>query len=244
MAQTNGTDSQDTEEVRFADPPLLEVVCEFRFEADEAWNPLLVARIGELLRDTFPTSRLDEDDEDQIQFLAANDEALVQIGEHYLSVNYRFHYPSWEDYVPLVFQGLEAYVEAVRPTKISGAGLRYINLIDVENVGFSLSEYFNIYPFVHRDVAPNMVSDFSMGITTPYEDGHDEMRIQMYNTEGKSSSTSALLLDVQYYIRPSKTLDLNFNVVGEWLHTAHGHIKQAFLACITDKLREQFQEIR
>lgn len=242
MAQTSNIDGQnvgqDPTDVRFAKPPRLEVVCEFHFEPDEPWNPLVVALIGELLRDTFPESRLDPDDKDQIQFLSADGKTLVQVGEHYLAVNHQ--YSSWEDYVPRIFEGLHAYIEAVHPTRLSRVGLRYVNWIQIPRAGFHLNEYFNFYPFASRDVAPRMI-DFSVVIRSLYEDGRDVMQIELFDIVQEDPDVSAFLLDLGYRLEPPETLE--FSEVGSWLDTAHRTIKQTFLACITEELRQQFQEV-
>ena len=50
-----------------------------------------------------------------------------------------------------------------------------------------------------------------------------------------------MILNLKYYLaRPG---DIAWNDLSEWLEVAHDRIEEAFEACITDQLRQQFEEV-
>jgi uncharacterized protein (TIGR04255 family) len=50
------------------------------------------------------------------------------------------------------------------------------------------------------------------------------------------------MLDLDYFLAEPGEVPLA--AVSEWLEIAHDHVERAFEACITDRLRRMFEEVR
>ena len=50
-----------------------------------------------------------------------------------------------------------------------------------------------------------------------------------------------MILDLDYFLAQPEQVSLDD--VFQWIEVAHGHIEEVFEACITDWLRETFEEV-
>lgn len=172
---------------------------------------------------------------DRMQFLREDERALVQVGPHLLAVNYLKPYPTWQDFLPLIQRGLDAYCEVASPTGIHRVGLRYINRIEIPGQRIELEDYFEFRPFVGAQL-PQDFGPFIVGIQVLYEDSRDTLRLQLANASVETPDTVAVMLDLDYFLARPGEVPLD-NVFG-WVDVAHGGVEEAFEACITDRLRQ------
>lgn len=145
---------------RYRNPPVIEALCEFRFEPGQPWDLAVPGLVYEKIRDDFPkrrqarvleariTARPSEVGQeilttDRMQFLRKDEKALIQVGRDLLAVNHLRPYPSWQAFLPLIRQGLSAYREAAHPSGLSRVGLRYINRIEIPGPSIKLEDYFD-----------------------------------------------------------------------------------------------------
>src|SRR6266853_138935 len=108
---------------RYNNPPLVEALCEFQFDADVPWDLTLIGLIYEKLNDLFPkkqqlplnfavavTSQTNEQTGTApmiplMRFLDSDEKKLVQIGQDLLTVNHLKPYDSWEEFLPFIEEG-------------------------------------------------------------------------------------------------------------------------------------------
>jgi uncharacterized protein (TIGR04255 family) len=242
---------------RYRNPPIIEALCEFRFEPSVPWDLAIPGLIYEKVRGDFPKRRQAKAIEvnvaagpggveqrlvttDRIHFLREDEKALIQVDRDLLVVNRLRPYPTWQDFLPLIRQGFDAYLEIAKPKGVQRIGLRYINRIEIPSRRIKLEDYFEFHPFVGPKL-PQDLGSFIVGVQIPYEDSRDTLRLQLANATVETPDMVAVMLDLDYFLvqRGQVSLDAVF----EWAETAHDCVEGVFEACITDRLREIFEEV-
>jgi uncharacterized protein (TIGR04255 family) len=244
---------------KYRNPPIIEALCEFRFEPGTPWDWDLVTPglVYERIRETFPKRRQlkafalsiaagprgvehHEVNPDRIQFLREDEKALIQLGPHLLAVNHLKPYPTWQEFLPLIRQGFDAYLAAANPKGIQRIGLRYINRIELPGERVELADYFEFRPFVGERL-PQEYGPFIVGIQIPFENARDALRLQLASATVERPGTVAVVLDLDYFL--AQPGGVSQGDVFEWIEVAHGHVEEVFEACITDRLRQMFAEV-
>ncbi|MGH8060005.1 MAG: TIGR04255 family protein [Candidatus Entotheonellia bacterium] len=238
-------------------PPLIEAVCEFRFEPGEPWDLAIPGLLYERLRETFPkrrqaraleTTMLAGPDAiqqqmtqvDRLQMLREDETALVQVSPHLLSVNHLKPYPSWAGFISLIREALEVYRTTAKPKGLQRIGLRYINRIEMPGKRLDLEYYFDFYPFVGTRL-PEDFGNFLVAIHLLFQERRDILRLQLSDTPADQPDVSAFTLDLDYFL--AQTDKVNFESVLGWLEEAHDTVEETFEGCIKDTLRERFEEV-
>lgn len=235
----------------YRNPPLIEALCEFEFQAGQPWDWTVPGRIYERVRREYPLKRelhaleLDVRTEGtaapqeaiggvaRMLFLREDERAALQVGPDVLAVNQLKPYTDWQSFRAMIERALAVYVEVAQPEQTARIGLRYINRIELP----SLSEAGRYVLFLPQ--TPEAIShapeSWAMRVNIP--DGAQEyLRLQ-----------SAALVDA-----PAIVLDIEFateqpyhpqrNDWLQWLERAHTQIVQVFEASITPVAREAFGE--
>lgn len=241
-------------------PPIVEAVCEFQFEEGSPWDLTIPGRVYEKVRNTFPILRQAErvtvsitgNSEEfgpqfgtlsLMQFLRKDEQALIQVGTHLLSVNVLKSYPSWPRFLALIKKGFNTYCDIAAPKGIRRIGLRYINHIEFPGHDIKLEDYFEFRPHVGQGLHQDF-GTFALGVHFPYEEARDLLNIQLASLTPKipspNSATVALSLDYVLLRPGGVALEEAFR----WIDIAHLHIEDAFEASITQKLRQLFKEVK
>jgi uncharacterized protein (TIGR04255 family) len=243
---------------RYNNPPIIEALCELRFEPSLPWDLAIPGLLYEKVQDDFPKRRQVRAFEtsvsaspegveqqvrtaDRMQFLREDERALIQVGPDLLAVNHLKPYPTWQEFLPLVQKGFSAYREAANPKAIRRIGLRYINRIEIPGPSVDMEDYFLFYPFVGPNL-PQEHGPFIVGIQIPYEGARDVLRLQLANASAETPDVVPVMLDLDYFL--TKPGEVPLAAISEWLEIAHNHVEEAFEACITDRLRQMFEEVR
>lgn len=243
---------------RYENSPIVEALCEFQFEPGLPWDLTIPGLVYEEIRDEFPKKRQAKQVQvelsataeegiaqkvttsDRMQFLQEDEKALVQVGPDLLAVNRLKPYPSWEEFVPLIRKGFNAYSKAAPPKGIRRIGLRYINRIEIPGESIKVEDYFRFYPFAGPDL-PQEFARFIVGIHIPYEGLRDALRLQLASGTVETTDILTAMLDLDYFL--AKPGEVTLDKVFEWVEIAHGHVEEVFEACITDRLRQMFEEV-
>jgi len=201
---------------KYKNPPIIEALCEFRFEPSLPWDLAIPGLVYEGVRDDFPKRRQVRAFEtsvsaslegveqqvrttDRIQFLREDERALIQVGPDLLAVNNLKPYPTWQEFLPLVQTGFSAYCEATNPKGIRRIGLRYINRIEIPGPNIEMEDYFLFYPFVGPNL-PQEHGSFIVGIQIPYEGARDVLRLQLANASAETLDIVPVMLDLDYFL--------------------------------------------
>lgn len=241
---------------KYKNPPIVEAVCEFQFDPQGDWDIAMPGLIYERVQNPFKTRKAAKhvnievtsgesgiqqqvQPTERIQFIRDDGNALIQVGPHLLTINHLKPYPSWEDFLPLIKQGFEAYHEVASPEKLARIGLRYINRIEIPSQEVDVQHYFRFVPHVEDDLA-EQINAFIIGIQVTYDKGRDALRVQLANASARQPSYSDFILDLDYGLLEAEQLALS-NAF-QWVETAHSRIEDAFEACIREPLRDLFEE--
>jgi len=242
---------------KYRNPPIVEALCEFRFEPGGTWDMAIPGLVYGKVRDRFPKRRQARAVEvgvaegrggvehqvvttDRMQFLREDEKALIQVGPNLLAVNHLKPYPTWQEFLPLIRQGLDAYLEIANPKSIQRVELRYINRIEIPGQRIQLEDYFEFRPFIGPNLPQNF-GPFIVGVQFPYEDSRDMLRLQAANAAAETPDIVAIMLDLDYFL--AQPGGVSKEQVFEWMEVAHGRVEEAFEACITDRLRQMFEEV-
>lgn len=233
---------------RYKNPPVREVICEFRFDEKSQWDATIPGLIYEELKDLYPVKRQGNEVEiqfgpqginqsvklsDRVQLLNQEENVIIQIAPHLLVINLLTPYTNWEEYLKIIDQTFSVYRKVANPINIVQNQLRYINEI-IFSHPIEMEEYFEFYPFLGKNLPQNFES-FIVGVEIPFENENDFLRLQMQSGQGVS-----IVLDLIY--SHNKTGIISFDSTLAWLDKAHRHIIQTFESCIKDNLRQLFEE--
>jgi len=242
---------------KYRNPPIIEALCEFKLEPSVPWDMAIPGMVYERIRDKFPKRRQGKALEvsmtagpggvehqvfttERMQFLREDEKALIQVGPNLLAVNHLKPYPNWQEFLPLIHQGFDAYHEAANPKGIQRIGLRYINRIEIPGGRIELENYFEFRPYIGEKL-PQDYGPFIVGIQIPFEESRDVLRLELASATTEMPDTVAVMLDLDYFLaQPDR---FSQDSVFQWIEVAHNHVEEVFEACITDRLRQMFGEV-
>lgn len=242
---------------RYKNSPIIEAVCEFRFEPGQPWDLTIPGLLYERVRHDFPLRRQapqfhfslapgPEECKGQVQptgrmqFYSNDEKSLVQVGRDLLAVNRLKPYPTWQEFTPQIREAFDAYCEVANPNGIRRIGLRYINLIGVPGDRIEPEQYFHFRPFLGTHL-PAEFASFIVGFEVLYEDSRDRLRLQLSTAASEKPSVTAIMLDLDYFLaQPGK---VQVAACFDWLEIAHARTEEMFEASITDRLRALFEEV-
>lgn len=239
-------------------PPLIEALCEFQF-AEEGWDWTIPGLIYQELKERFPQKRnapvvefevqakpLElsqrmKGGQGRMQFLRADESALVQVGPNLLAVNHMPPYPHWGEFKKLIIDALAVYQRVAQPKGFRRIGLRYINRIEVPEATFDLPTYFNLGPHL-PDATSAPYSMILLRVGLQQETEQEQLLLTFASAPAEQDSTSAFILDLDFV--STEAGELNIDTARDWVERAHGRIETAFEACLTDRLRGIFEEVK
>jgi uncharacterized protein (TIGR04255 family) len=240
----------------YKNSPISEAVCEFQFGLDSTWDFTVPGLVYEKVRNTFPirsqVARVTMGiaaNEGEIgpqfgavpvmRFTRKDEKAHIQVTPHLLSVHHLKPYSSWQEFLPLIKDGFEAYREVALPKSIHRIGLRYINTIELTGSSIALEDYFEFRPYIGPDL-PRTIGPFMMSVQLPFENARDVLNLQLVSQAGLSSDVAIIILDLDYFLAKSGEVELD--KAFDWVNTAHTHIEDVFEVSITEQLKQKFEE--
>ncbi len=242
---------------RYELSPIIEALCQFQFEPDSSWDLTIPGLIYEKVQKTFPKRNQvaqisigiaanAEVIGQQIgalplmQFLNEAGNTLIQVGQNLLTVNQLKPYSSWQQFLPLIEEGLQAYRNVAHPRTIQRVALQYLNRIEFEHP-VKLEDYLHFYPFLGKEL-PQDIGAFVVGVQISRENARDLLNLQLTRLNVEAPNEVAMILDLNYML--AKPGEVALDHVLEWVNNAHDYVEEIFEACITDQLRQRFKEVR
>ncbi|MBU4225210.1 MAG: TIGR04255 family protein [Chloroflexi bacterium] len=243
---------------KYANPPLIEAVCEFRLTPDTAWDLTIPGLMYEKVEKEFPNKeqRLIQEVEiiqspqgmqqqtrtvERVLFLTRDRKIFIQAGPHLLAVNCLKPYPTWNGFKPRIENAFRSLTEIVDIKGLQRIGLRYINHIEIPARSINLEEYFEFRPFLGQNL-PQNIANFIVGCVWHFSNGRDSCRVQITNALPEKPDNTAFLLDLDYFLAQPKAVSVNQAL--EWVEEAHQKVEEIFEGCITEPVREIFREIK
>jgi uncharacterized protein (TIGR04255 family) len=241
----------------YANPPLVEAVCEFRFTSASTWDWTIPGLIYEQVKDEFPVKQQTDVVEliaaptaptrpvpnvsTRVQFFRGDRTALLQVGPQLFAVNHVRPYPKWPEFKRLVVLSLKTYLEVAKPEALAQIALRYVNKMDFGPTGIDLDDYFSILPKIDEPVSQRWQS-FVVVVNLAYDDPASLLRLSCGSAPPEEPDRYPVILDLSMVNAPAAAPGLD--AVEGWLETAHARVEEAFETSITEKTRtELFQEV-
>jgi len=241
---------------KYNNPPIIEAVCEFRFPKDCKWDLTVPGLIYEKIRDIFhhKEQRISQNVEitqskkelhhqlitqEIVLFLNDSKKIFVQVGTRLITINCLAPYPSWERYKPQIDKVFNALKKTVEIDKLERIGLRYINKINVKMKSVDLDQFFEFRPFLGEKLPQNL-ANFRLETIFRYCDQRDSCRLILANTLAEDPESTSFILDLDYFL--SKPLMVDSNTALDWVENSHGKVEDIFEGCLTQPLRDIFQE--
>jgi uncharacterized protein (TIGR04255 family) len=244
---------------KYKNPPIVEAVCELRFELEAVPDQSVIEAIFEALKSKFPEKKKPTQQQIQFelnikekkeefkhsshpfdQFFSADGKDLVQINKGVISIHRLRPYQSWEVFSETIRLVLETYRKSVRIKSLQRIGLRYINRIEIPAATFNEEDYFHWRPTT-PDGIPKDVSSFIVGAVFPFEGGRDSVKAQLVSElPVPIVDKSPFILDVDYSLGSPGTIEEKD--IEEWLVNAHNHIIAIFESVSTEKAKLLFNQ--
>ena len=243
---------------KYKNPPVIEAICEFRFQPGKVWDLSFYGRISGQLGSTFPTSRSEKAigiareehpelgpvnkiiQSESIRLLNKAQTAHLLIEPNRLAVTHAVPYPTWEKYLPLIQTSFTAYRKITEPKGFQRIGLRYRNKIDFQEGRVDLADFFTFHATDLEGLAEFV--EFSVRKAYPYSNGRDYLGVELSSSTPSKEQHLSVSLDLDYFLgRPGAVSIGNWK---RWLNTAHNRLERGFESCITPALRERFQEVK
>lgn len=97
----------------------------------------------------------------RIQFHKRGKRALIQVAPDLLVVNQLKPYMTWAKFKPMILDSLQKYRDVANPKEFKRVGLRYINKINIKAEIIELSDYFDFYPYIPKNLPQLHISFLS-----------------------------------------------------------------------------------
>lgn len=234
--------------------PLLEVICEFRTAAGGAPDVTVPGVLYEKLRDVFPkkenapgfgfTVQLTPGSAGAapllypVRFRSENDLDAVQVSPFAVSCHRIPPYEGWDAYLQVVSRVWRVYSEIVDPTQVERVGLRYINRIPVPpSERAEAADYLTIAPGLPEVLAGREASDFFHRYTLNYEKPNGSLMLQA-GIQAVSPTDVGVIVDLDFGFSPQ---DEAVTQITDVLTAAHAAVEEAFLACLSDRIRSRLE---
>ncbi len=217
----------------YQNPPLLEALCQFKFQPSSEWDRAVVERFYSRVQPQFPQHRCDELSERHWQFRRADGSGLLQIAPHRLIINQLAPYQSWQKFKQMILSAYQDFLEVAQPQKLAGMGLRYINQIDIPGKHIEMSRYFRN--------CPASQSKLFVSAEFPFDEAGEKFFFILAEPPRSAENSSHFILDLDYSIPAPASLASND--VESILHRAHARIEELFESSLTNETRWLFGEI-
>jgi uncharacterized protein (TIGR04255 family) len=243
---------------RYKKSPIAEAICEFQFRGASEWDWTILGLVYQEIKAEFPQKRQEKAFEiniapqvgkieksvggslSKMQFLREDGSAMVQVGPDLLAINVLPPYPGWEAFEALIRRQFDVYNKIAHPIGFKRIGLRFVNKIVFPTKGIETTDYFHYYPRL-PETLEQMHGPFAMRVLHMYEGERDALSLQIGSLKPEGENL-AIALDLDYYLAQPDKLELSKGL--EWVSVAHDRIETLFEACITDKARSLFEEIK
>lgn len=243
---------------KYANPPVVEAVCEFRLAPDSTWDLTVPGLVYEKIKDEFPHREQRSIHEveitqgpeglqqqvrttERVLFFSDDRKMLVQLGPRLLTINCLKPYPTWAGFRPKIERAFNALINTVEVKGLQRIGLRYINRIEIPTSPVKLEDYLEFYLFLGPRL-PQDMANFIAGCEFLYENGRDRCKVQLTPALSSSPEYQALSLDIDYFLAKPRGVEVTEAI--DWVEGAHDKVEDVFEGCINDRLRAIFQEVK
>lgn len=236
---------------RYKRPPVVEVMCEFRFAPGD-WDQTAIGLMFQKLPEEYKQKKqtiavfeqsiaaagtsVEVNRQERVRFVRSDEAAFLQIGAHNLAVSHSKPYPGWPVFGALIQTAFSAYHDVAEPTAVHRIGLRYLNEIHFEGQQVvEPADFLEFHPHIDREIFRNY-NQFGLRAEFTYND-RDVLRAVL-RAQPSSEDHAVFVLDLDYFLAKPEAVELADQAA--WIETAHDTVVDFFESAIKDSLREKF----
>jgi uncharacterized protein (TIGR04255 family) len=149
-------------------------------------------------------------------------------------------YSTWKEFFLLIQDTLKKYHKVFNIKEIININLAYLNEIDLKGKSIKIEEYFNFFPSIGKKI-PQKIDIFNLAVFIPYEK-RGMLKMELTKPAPAPKRKHCYLFEIKYSSIKKEIVERNFDHIFKWLDMAHTDLKSAFEDCITEKLRDKFNE--
>ena len=224
-------------------PPLIEAVCEFRFDPASEWDWTVPGRLFDKIGKEFsersevrrlgvtveqggektPRPALIEAGPDRIQLKRPDGSAMVQVGPKLLVINHLRPYTNWETFRDLILGIHRTYCDIAGSNTLGRLGLRYIN--QIPQAEQAIEDIITLRPALSRSL-DRSVSTFYQR----YEFTHEDPKGILIHQTGRRlvDEKPVIMLDLDFGSEDVGEIG-SADAVVDWLDRAHDRVEEGFI---------------
>ncbi|MGH7451598.1 MAG: TIGR04255 family protein [bacterium] len=225
----------------YKNPPIIEAICEFKFQPNPSWNPAVPDLIYEKVKTQFPQREtmngLREDEpapSAKTKFRRADGSALLQVSPKLLAINQLRPYPTWPQFKKTILEAYAIYRELAQPAGITRLGLRYINQIEIPEPKIEIGRFLRGCPEGYHKLF--LSTEF------PFAAEQENLAMILAHVPHDEGDFSRFYLDLDYGAFPVTVMAPE--TIATILERAHDRIEQIFETSLTGETRRLFGEIK
>jgi uncharacterized protein (TIGR04255 family) len=218
----------------YQNPPLLEAICEFKFQPSANWKPGVVDLIYEKVQAQFPRRETmhglngnEPASNARTKFFRADGSALLQVSPKLLAINQLRPYASWRQFKQTILETYSLYRDIAPLASIARLGLRYINQIEIPGTKIEIGRYLRGCPEGYHKLF--------LSTAFPFEAERENLAMIVAHVPHNEGDFLRFYLDLDYGAFPQAAEE-----IGSALERAHDRIEKIFEASITDESRRLF----
>lgn len=222
----------------YQNPPLLEAVCEFKFQPNPNWNPAVPDLFYEKVQTQFQQrEEINGSNGDEpapsakTKFRRADGSALLQVSPKLLAINQLRPYPTWPQFKKTLLEAYAIYRELAQPSGLTRLGLRYINQIEIPGTIIEIGRFLRGCPAGYHKLF--LSTEF------PFAAEGENLAMILAHAPHDEGEFLRFYLDLDYGAFP-----ITAEEIDAALERAHERIEQIFEASLTDETRHLFGEIK
>jgi uncharacterized protein (TIGR04255 family) len=218
----------------YKNPPILEAVCEFKFQPPASWNPAIPDLIYEKVKAQFPEREPEPTPGAKMKFRRADGSALLQVAPKLLAINQLRPYPAWPQFRQMILEVYSLYCEIAHPTNMIRLGLRYINQIEIPGTKIEIGRFLR--------GCPQSYHKLFLSMEFPFEAEGENLTMILAHVPHNEGDFSRFYLDLDYGAFPATATAPE--AIAPILERAHDRLEQIFEASLTEETRRLFGEIK
>lgn len=248
--------------IDYKDPPIVEAVCELRFQEPGDWDITAVPKFFEHIKNSYPakpkpfqeqqveiqpSGYLVKQVTNKTQFANEEKGETVSVASTLLSVSDLPQYSGWKKFRVRVKSAVSNFLSVIEKVQVSRIGIRYINRIDFnesEGVLENLDKYFTCIPPLAKGL-PSVIANFQ-GMTELRFDEEPSCSCRINFSKGAEEDERkdvSIFLDIdvgQTLKSPFELTKATVDDIMVLIDKNRTRERDVFEALITDESRKKF----
>lgn len=245
---------------RYKKPPLIEVLADFYFEADEQkeWDPKQLSEFADSIRNLGYPAESNKQNRGpsrprgaplrsirnvnwpwRHRFASEDGNRTAQVGENLLVINQFPPYYGWRNFRHQALECYGLYQKIWPTTRVAHVGLHYVDVVKVPGDSFYIDDYFNMYPVIPDAEGAWSLRNLAMSCETEGGDKGDVCSIAFHQRPSADPDVNTFRFRWDYVSVQGVSAELG--AVESWLDRAHEFLRIAFRSTFTEKCEQLFE---